>query len=365
MQLCSHCRTGFSDSLPQENQHHLLLQSTLQELSLYDFQVEFHYLGREIAQVFQANPLLPGVIIMKQGQFAGVISRRRFLEYMSRPYGLELYLKRPIECLYRSAQTESLILPGTMLIVAAAKQSLQRSADGLYEPIVVEVAPQVYRLLDVHQLLVAQSQIHELATGLLTQLYQDLEQSNEDLERLASSDGLTQVANRRHFDKYLDRQWQQLEGSESPLSLIFCDVDFFKKYNDTYGHQAGDECLRLVASAIQRAVKHSADFVARYGGEEFAVILPNTPIAGAVSVAEAIRLEVKALEIPHAQSSVSPYVTLSLGVASLLARSEVSPKSLIASADQALYHAKAAGRDTCYAYVSGESSSLEPLQRID
>ena len=147
----------------------LCLDSTLQELSLYDFQVEATDLGMQISQMLEANPLLPGVIVTHQGEFAGMISRRRFLEFISRPFGRELFLKRPVRALYRFAETESLIFPSNTLIVDAARKSLLRSTELLYEPIVVQVSPQTYSLLDVHELLVAQSNIHELATKLLRQ----------------------------------------------------------------------------------------------------------------------------------------------------------------------------------------------------
>jgi len=145
------------------------LDSTLQELSLYDFNVEATDLGSKIAQMLEANPLLPGVILTLEGQFFGMISRRRFLEFISRPFGRELFLKRPVRALYHFAQTETLIFPSNTLIVDAAKNSLLRSKEMLYEPIVVQTSPQTYRLLDVHELLVAQSNIHELATKLLRQ----------------------------------------------------------------------------------------------------------------------------------------------------------------------------------------------------
>lgn len=172
-----------------------------------------------------------------------------------------------------------------------------------------------------------------------------LRKANQELHRLAIIDGLTQVANRRRFDEYLNQEWRRLAREQVPLSLILCDVDFFKRYNDTYGHQAGDDCLRAVAQAISRVVKRPADLVARYGGEEFAVILPNTNAEGAVKVAEMIWLEVQCLQIAHCQSDVSEYVTLSLGVSSKVPTQEVSSKVLIAAADKALYEAKEQGRD--------------------
>jgi signal transduction histidine kinase len=143
------------------------LESTIQELSLWDFQVEPSCLGCEVAKKFAANPLLPGVLLVQQGELVGMMSRRRFLEFMSRPYGLELFTKRSVRTLYQFAHSDILLLPGDTLIVAAARESLQRCPELLYEPIVVKIAPKMYRLLDVHQLLVAQSQIHELATQLL------------------------------------------------------------------------------------------------------------------------------------------------------------------------------------------------------
>ncbi|MCT7948958.1 PleD family two-component system response regulator [Ancylothrix sp. C2] len=176
-------------------------------------------------------------------------------------------------------------------------------------------------------------------------LYQKLEFANQQLQRLALIDGLTQVANRRRFDEYLEREWFRQARERSCLSLILCDVDFFKAYNDTYGHQAGDECLRLVARAIAQEVKRSADLVARYGGEEFAVILPNTDAVGAVYVAENIRIQIEALAIPHATSTVRDRVTLSLGVTSLIPESENEPAMILSLADKALYQAKASGRN--------------------
>ena len=123
-------------------------------------------------------------------------------------------------------------------------------------------------------------------------LTEQLEIANRELERLASLDGLSQIANRRCFDQQLAQEWKRLQREQLPLSLILCDIDFFKVYNDTYGHQAGDECLRQVAYTIHQAVRRPADFTARYGGEEFAVILPNTEATGAVRVAEKIRAQV-------------------------------------------------------------------------
>lgn len=181
------------------------------------------------------------------------------------------------------------------------------------------------------------------------QLYKELKEANRELQRLATLDGLTGVANRRRFDQYLDDEWWRMFREELPLSLILCDIDFFKKYNDTYGHQAGDACLRRVADALRFCAKRSVDLVARYGGEEFAIILPNTTTSGASQVAEEIRSVVNSLHIAHAASPVSEHVTISLGVASMFPKADTSPTILITEADVALYQAKASGRNRCFA----------------
>jgi len=178
-----------------------------------------------------------------------------------------------------------------------------------------------------------------------SELYHQLQQANQELQRLASSDGLTQVANRRCFDDTFNAEWQRLAREQASLSLILCDVDYFKLYNDTHGHLAGDDALRHVAKIISQTVKHPADLVARYGGEEFAVILPNTDSEEAIAVAREIQTNISALQLPHPNSQVSEFITLSLGVATITPYSQSSPATLIAAADQGLYQAKAQGRN--------------------
>lgn len=324
--------------------HQLRLDSTLEDLLLWDCEVESHHLGKDIAEKFNQNPLLPGVIMTEAGKYAGMISRRRFLEHLSRPYGVDLFLQRPVKFLYRFAHTQDLIFSNKTLIVDAAHQCLHRPPELLYEPVVVEVVPQDRRLLDLHELLIAQSQIHQLATQLLEQTRQKLETANEQLKRQVSIDGLTGIANRRRFDEYLEIEWRRLARENLVLCLILCDVDFFKTYNDTYGHQAGDVCLRTCASVLSNSVHRPADLVARYGGEEFAVILPNTDSGGGVHVAEAIRAGLHSLQLPHIGSE-SGFVSLSCGVACMIPNHETEPSVLISLADQALYDAKAQGRN--------------------
>lgn len=204
-----------------------------------------------------------------------------------------------------------------------------------------ELLARVRNLLRSH----AAEQQLALLNRQLQQQKQQLETVNRALQYLATYDSLTEVKNRRSFNEYLDTEWRRLAREEAPLSLIMCDIDYFKLYNDTYGHQAGDECLRQVAAVLQHSVKRSADLVARYGGEEFALVLPNTDIQGAACVAELIGQKVRGLQIVHAKSAVSEYVTLSLGVACCIPAPMSQPGALIAIADEALYRAKAAGRD--------------------
>lgn len=178
-----------------------------------------------------------------------------------------------------------------------------------------------------------------------SELYHQVQAANEELKRLATIDGLTQIANRRRFDEYLNLEWLRLRREKAQLSLILFDIDYFKLYNDTYGHLAGDDCLRQVAIAISEIFRRPADLFARYGGEEFAVILPYTDLLGAIHLAEVIRQRIHSLEITHSQSLVSNHITVSLGVACIIPSADISPQDLINAADQALYTAKQKGRD--------------------
>jgi diguanylate cyclase (GGDEF)-like protein len=173
----------------------------------------------------------------------------------------------------------------------------------------------------------------------------ELQQANQNLKLLANIDSLTKLSNRRDFDRYIEQEWERMQRSRSPLSLIMCDVDFFKNYNDRYLHPNGDKCLIKVAMALRNTVRRTGDLVARYGGEEFAVILPNTDALGAVSVAEKIRLAVKDLQITHESSAIAPYVTVSVGVSTIIPTHESEFQTLIDTADRALYQAKFQGRD--------------------
>lgn len=186
----------------------------------------------------------------------------------------------------------------------------------------------------------------------LHQAKQQMEIANQELERLAKTDGLTQIMNRHFFQLNLEEIWQEALKSQLPVSLILCDVDFFKLYNDTYGHLAGDLCLQKVAKAMQEAAGiEPRAIVARYGGEEFVVILPQIDGERAAQVAEKVRSTIGHLKLPHSASKTAHHVTLSLGVCTLIPQSHLSPRDLIGQADQHLYQAKANGRNQVVAQI--------------
>jgi len=188
------------------------------------------------------------------------------------------------------------------------------------------------------------------ATNLLERTNQQLQESNERLQRMASVDGLTGVANRRYFDEYFSKEWRRAIRSSLRISIIMIDIDFFKRYNDTYGHLQGDECLKQVANGLAFPLKRALDLLARYGGEEFVVMLPDTDLKGAIAVANQLQEVICDLQIPHAGSLVAPYITLSMGVAAILPHKDIAPELLINHADKALYQAKTDGRNCFRSY---------------
>ncbi len=173
----------------------------------------------------------------------------------------------------------------------------------------------------------------------------ELQAAYEELQYSAMRDGLTQIANRSTFDSYLEQQWASTVKRHAPLSLIMIDVDFFKDYNDRYGHLAGDSALQVVASCLRRSVRERHDIVCRYGGEEFAAVLPDSGVRGAMSVAVRFRRELAAAGVPHQASRVSPLLTASLGIASMPPGDYACARDLVDAADKALYTAKLGGRD--------------------
>lgn len=209
----------------------------------------------------------------------------------------------------------------------------------------------VVKLGDGFAMTVRDITIRKQAELDLQQINDELQEANQKLELLSNLDGLTQIANRRRFNDHLSIDWQHHQREQKPLALLLIDIDYFKLYNDTYGHQSGDDCLIQVAQAITKVPQRVVDLVARYGGEEFAAILPNTNIEGALLLAESIKQAIANLAIPHQSSLVSDHLTLSIGVASLIPTTEQSLEILIAHADEALYVAKKQGRNQVSAYI--------------
>lgn len=189
--------------------------------------------------------------------------------------------------------------------------------------------------------------------------------ANENLERLANSDGLTKIGNRRRFEGFLSDEWHRAVRFKTEISLILLDIDHFKAFNDTYGHQAGDDCLQRVAEAFAETIKRPTDLVARFGGEEFAIILGGTDSAGAVMIAEEAVANLKRMEIPHASSETGSHLTVSAGVATVIAGFEGSEAELIRAADKALYQAKRNGRDRIcvFDHFSGVIVEADVLSR--
>ena len=237
-----------------------------------------------------------------------------------------------------------------LLIVAPAS-----TADGLPLAVAYGAVDYVRKPVDEHEFLARVRSALRLKFEIdrrkarereLLEATRQLSDLNSMLTRLSLVDSLTGVANRRNFDRALEKEWRRCFRSGHSLALIMIDVDFFKAYNDGYGHQSGDDCLKQVAHLLREALRRPGDLLARYGGEEFAVVLPETPLAGAVIVAENLRAAIESASLPHGHTRVpGGRVTLSLGVASIVPQSEGAMKDLIDRADRALYRAKAAGRN--------------------
>lgn len=195
-------------------------------------------------------------------------------------------------------------------------------------------------------------EIGELA-GSFNAMSDRLVEVTNRLGRLSSIDSLTQVPNRRFFDEVLETEWKRWRRSGDPLSLVLLDIDFFKQFNDTAGHQAGDNCLKQVAAILSSRVRRSGDLLARYGGEEFVLLLPNTDTSGAYHFAEELRSSIEQALIPHPGTETQGIVTISLGVANLAKGQKATAEDLISMADAAMYGSKRAGRNRVTQYQPG------------
>lgn len=217
-------------------------------------------------------------------------------------------------------------------------------------------------LLRVESLLRARQQSLKL-NALLAQerlLEQQLAADNQILQQLAVQDSLTGIPNRRAFDDKLAYEWKLGRREQTPLAVVLCDVDYFKPYNDTCGHISGDQCLRAIAAVLDTVIRRPADLAARYGGEEFALILPKTDLEGALHLLNRLRSTLQARAIVHPRSPVSPYVSLSFGLAVAMPDQHLEPEDVLRAADAALYQAKAEGRDRIV--VAAALPAGSPLQ---
>lgn len=224
------------------------------------------------------------------------------------------------------------------------------AVDYLFKPVEMEILRSKVRvfleLYNQKKIVEEQAAMLELKVKELM----ELQEVNSKLENLSTIDGLTGIPNRRSFNEYIEKSWRNSIRSGKPISLIMLDIDFFKSYNDNYGHIQGDECLIRVAKSLSLGLKRPLDFVARYGGEEFAVILPDTDSEGAVIFAEELRGNIEGVKLSHEFSQVSPYVTISLGVSSINPGQEDKVKEFVDKADKALYRSKSNGRNSVSLY---------------
>ncbi|MEO1352585.1 MAG: diguanylate cyclase [Cyanobacteria bacterium J06635_15] len=230
-----------------------------------------------------------------------------------------------------------------VLIVGKAAQAI--AAGELDQHVPVDCVAEINQLIGSFNDMSSQLKSSFTALAQANQtLESQVEQRTAQLQTLALTDSLTQVFNRRGFDFFLHSTWEDHGQTQQPLSLIFCDVDYFKAYNDTYGHVAGDECLKAIAATLSQKVRLSSTLVARYGGEEFVIVLPNTPATDAIQIAERLRTKIIQMAIPHS-ASPEGYITASFGIASQIPNASSNPINLVRKADNALYTAKHRGRN--------------------
>ena len=369
----------YQNSLKQNAQRQLLFEISDRIRQSLDLKSIFKTATSEIRTLLKCD--FVGLIALRQTKIkiqasskspAIELDRTKTLDYSylcPDPQIYQAYLRGHVEIIEGQSVDDlaavSLLAPRSRLIVPILIRDANYTS-GFFSPSedTMSVSNILYGWLIVDRYIAAdlwQSEEISLLREITTQLAIGIKQGllHRQLSQLALLDSLTKVYNRRSFDRQLKREWGRLKRIPAPLSLIMCDVDCFKIYNDVYGHQQGDLCLQKIAKAIGSALKRPADVLARYGGEEFVVILPNTPQQGAAQVGESIRQAVKNLKIPHHNSLVDSVVTMSLGVATTVPNSVDNTQLLLEAADLALYQAKERGRDCVAVYPESISRSKD------
>jgi diguanylate cyclase (GGDEF)-like protein len=326
-------RTRLLESLPDDQLHTLL--GTCKETGLVPGEALCHEgeLGRAMYVVLSGN------LVVSKG-------------------GKQIAVGRPGDCFGEMALIESRERSATLralddtLVLEIPEAAFDEQLSALPGPLLAllrvfsdRARHDLESLVSANLKLQAQAAEMDRKNRELTETRRQLEQRNRDLERLSALDTLTQIANRRRFDAVLRQEWRRAVRDESQVSLLFCDIDYFKRFNDSYGHQAGDECLIRVAQSMEETLNRPADLVARYGGEEFIALLVDTDPEGARMLADRMRSSVEELQIDHRASEVGPFLTVSLGVATVVPNPTLRPEDLVDLADRALYAAKAGGRN--------------------
>ncbi len=299
--------------------------------------------------LFECFPELPAKWLEKKIRSVFLLKNYAFTSWEQRPYLFRFNHNRPVTGGIDAMQQSCTFLP-----VKNAEDSVEQVCISVFD----NTDTAIYQRKLVHAI----TQLDEEKVAQ-EELIIKLQQAQSALQELANCDGLTGLANRRQFDKTLKQEWSRAVREATPLSLLMVDVDHFKLYNDAYGHQGGDACLQFVAGAMADEQRlRVSDVVARYGGEEFAVVLPSTPIEGALVVAERMRAAVDGLDLRHSRSISGNHVTISVGAACIVPSRLSDPNRLIATADAALYRAKHEGRNRVIAeeIMSSGAASVSP-----
>ena len=329
-----------------------VLQDTFDRLVAY---TQYHFHDEEALML--ANGLDPRHIAIHQTM------HRQFVAQVNSIWGQRVHMSDPAETFIgfltswlglhilgidQSMSRQIVLIKGGMPATQAFEQEASAHDNGTQA--LLKMIGKLYHVLSSQnaELAKANSRLEERVAQRTRELAcanDDLQQANTRLEAFSRTDGLLQIANRAHFNDRLEQVCADAVQQQKPVGLLMIDVDFFKRYNDSYGHQAGDACLQAVAKAVQQATRRSTDVVARYGGEELVVILPDADALYTAVVAERVVAAVAALELEHQASDAAPHVTVSAGATSQMLQSADAAAALVASADAALYRAKGAGRN--------------------